>query len=211
MAAYLTFEQRLLRKQIRKNFFKIILLFLIFNYFFTKFVFQIFTFQGNEMFFSITNGNSLVFVSKYMRAFFIPLALNDIVLYEDSNLKDNFVLKFFKDLFFLNKIFNMKSYKIAKIVATQGDLVYVKGFDVLVYRQVNNSYYLNDNLMQGYKLSDFFAFDNVVKCFALKKNEFFLLNENSSILNDSRVFGPVNQSDILSFLLLRIMDYKVVK
>ncbi len=65
--------------------------------------------------------------------------------------------------------------------------------------------------MIGYKLNDFFGFDEVIKCYSLKKNEFFLLNENLEILNDSRVFGPVGQSDILSFLLLKIMGYKVVK
>ncbi|AHH06098.1 Signal peptidase I [Borrelia crocidurae DOU] len=211
MPGYLTFEQRLLRKQRRKIFFKIILLFLLSNYFFTKFVLQIFTFQGDEMFSLITKNNTLVFVSKHIRTFFIPLTLNDIVIYEDPNLRYNFIFKFLRDLFFLNNIFNIGSYKIAKIVATWGDLVYVKGFDVLVYRQVNNSYYLNGNLMIGYKLNDFFGFDEVIKCYSLKKNEFFLLNENLEILNDSRVFGPVGQADILSFLLLKIMGYKVVK
>ncbi|WP_024655749.1 signal peptidase I [Borrelia hispanica] len=211
MPGYLTFEQRLLRKQRRKNFVKIILLFLLSNYCFTKFVLQIFTFQGDEMFSLITKNNTLVFVSKHIRTFFIPLTLNDIVLYEDPNLRYNFIFKFFRDLFFLNNIFNIGSYKISKIVATQGDLVYVKGFDVLVYRQVNNSYYLNGNLMIGYRLNDFFCFDEVIKCYSLKKNEFFLLNENLKILNDSRVFGPVRQADILSFLLLKIMGYKVVK
>lgn len=139
------------------------------------------------------------------------MKVNDVVLYEDSNLRRNFILNFFRDLFFLNKIFNTRSYKIAKIVATQGDLVYVKGFDILVHRRDDNSYYLNGNFMSGYRLNDFFNFNEVIRCFALKKNEFFLLNENLKILNDSRVFGPVEQSHILSFLVLRIMDYKFVK
>ncbi|UPA17568.1 signal peptidase I [Borrelia sp. MN22-0132] len=211
MAAYLTFEQKLLRKKRRQKFIKIILLFLVLNYFFTKFVLQIFIFQGDEMLPLITKNDSLVFISKYMRSFFVPFKVNDIVLYEDSNLRRNFVLNFFRDLFFLNKIFNTRSYKIAKIVATQGDLVYVKGFDILVHRIDDNSYYLNGNFMSGYRLNDFFNFNEVIKCFALKKNEFFLLNENLKILNDSRVFGPVKQSHILSFLVLRIMDYKIVK
>ncbi|AJW72867.1 signal peptidase I [Borrelia hermsii] len=211
MATYLTFEQRLLRKKRRQKLSKIVLLFLILNYVFTKFVLQIFTFQGDEMLPLITKNNSLIFVSKYMRSFFVPLKVDDIVLYEDLSLRGNFILNFFRDSFFLNKIFNTKSYKIARIVATQGDIVYVKGFDVLIHRKANNSYYLNGNLMSGYRLNDFFNFNEVIKCFVLKKNEFFLLNENLKILNDSRVFGPVKQSRILSFLALRIMDYKIVK
>ncbi|AHH07994.1 signal peptidase I [Borrelia anserina] len=211
MAAYLTFEQRLLRKKRKQKLFKIILLFLILNYVFTKFVLQIFTFQGDDMLPLITKNHSLIFISKYMRSFFIPLKVNDIVLYEDLTLRNNFILSFFRDLFFLNKFFNAKSYKIAKIAATQGDLVYVRGFDVLVHRKSNNSYYLNGNFMRDYRLDDFFRLDEVVKCFDLKKNEFFLLNENSRILNDSRVFGPVKQSHILYFLVLRIMGYKIVK
>lgn len=211
MAMYLTFEQRLLREKRRQKLFKIILLFLILNYIFTKFVLQIFTFQGDEMLPLITKNNSLIFVSKYIQSFFIPLKVNDIVLYEDLSLRENFILNFFRDSFFLKKIFNTKNYKIAKIVAIQGDVVYVKSFDVLVHRKANNSYYLNGNLMSGYRLNDFFNSNEVIKCFALKKNEFFLLNENLKILNDSRVFGPVKQSRILSFLVLRIMDYKIVK
>ncbi|BCR20646.1 signal peptidase I [Borrelia miyamotoi] len=211
MAAYLTFEQRLLKKKRRQSFFSFILLFLVLNYFFTKFVLQIFTCQGDEMLPLITKNNNLIFVSKHIRSFVVPLKMNDIVLYEDLNLRRNLVSDFFRDLFFLNKIFNTKSYKISKIVAIQGDLVYVKGFDVLVYRRDNNCYYLNGNLMNGYKLNDFFSFNEVIKCFALKKNEFFLLNDNLKILNDSRVFGPIKKSHILSLLMLKIMDNKIVK
>ncbi|AHH05386.1 hypothetical protein BmHG_00033 [Borrelia miyamotoi] len=211
MAAYLTFEQRLLKKKRRQSFFNFILLFLVLNYFFTKFVLQIFTCQGDEMLPLITKNNSLIFVSKHIRSFVVPLKMNDIVLYEDLNLRRNLVSDFFRDLFFLNKIFNTKSYKISKIVAIQGDLVYVKGFDVLVYRRDNNCYYLNGNLMGDYKLNDFFSFNEVIKCFALKKNEFFLLNDNLKILNDSRVFGPIKKSHILSLLMLKIMDNKIVK
>ncbi|BCR21478.1 signal peptidase I [Borrelia sp. HM] len=211
MSSYLTFEQRLLQKKRRQDFLSFILLFLILNYFFTKFVLQIFTFQGDEMSPLITKNNSLIFVSKYMRTFFKPLKINDIVLYEDLNLKKNFILDFFRDLFLLNKFFNKKSYKIAKIVATHGDIVYVKGFDVLIYKRDNNLYYLNGKLMSGYELNNFFSFNEIIKCFVLKKNEFFLLNENLKILNDSRVFGPVKKSHILSLLMLKIVDNKIVK
>ncbi|QFP42259.1 signal peptidase I [Borrelia miyamotoi] len=211
MAAYLTFEQRLLKKKRRQSFFNFILLFLVLNYFFTKFVLQIFTCQGSEMLPLITKNNDLIFVSRHIRSFVVFLKMNDIVLYEDLSLRRNLVLDFFRDLFFLNKIFNTKSYKISRIVAIQGDLVYVKGFDVLVYRRDNNCYYLNGNLMSAYKLNDFFSFNEVIKCFDLKKNEFFLLNDNLKILNDSRVFGPIKKSHILSLLMLKIMDNKIVK
>nr|WP_281507451.1 signal peptidase I [Borrelia coriaceae] len=188
-----------------------ILLFLVLNYIFMKFVLQICTFQGNEILPSITKNDSLIFISKYMRSLFGSLKVNDIVLYEDLNLRKNFVLNFISDLLFLYKIFNSKRYKIAKIAAIQGDLVYVKGFDVLVYRSASNSYYLNSNFMRGYRLNDFFSTNEIIKCFSLKKNEFFLLNEDLKILNDSRVFGPVKQFHILSCLILRLMDYKIVK
>ncbi|AWG42436.1 signal peptidase I [Candidatus Borreliella tachyglossi] len=211
MAAYLTFEQRLLRKQRQKNILNFVLLFLILNYVFTKFVLQVFTFQGDEMMPLVKRNNSLIFTSRYMRSFFMSLRVNDIVLYEDLNLSINFVLNFFKDLFLLNKIFNIKNYKISKIVATQGDVVYVRGFDVLVYRRDTNSFYLNGNFKDGYRLNDFFNSNEVIKCFTLKKNEFFLLNENLKILNDSRVFGPVKKDYILACLMLKIMDYKIVK
>ena len=118
MAAYLTFEQRLLRKKRRKNFFNFILLFLILNYVFTKFVIQIFTFQGKEMLPLIAKNHNLIFVSKYVRSFFVPFRVNDIVLYEDLTLEGNIVLNFFRDLFCLNKIFNTKKHSISRIVAT---------------------------------------------------------------------------------------------
>ncbi|ETZ18069.1 hypothetical protein BDCR2A_00042 [Borrelia duttonii CR2A] len=70
------------------------------NYFVTKFVLQIFTFQGDEMFSLITKNNTLVFVSKHIRTFFIPLTLNDIVIYEDPNLRYNFILNFLEIYFF---------------------------------------------------------------------------------------------------------------
>ncbi len=54
MAPYLTFEQRLLRKRQRKIFFKYVLTFLMLNFFFTKFVLQIFMIKGNEMLPTIT-------------------------------------------------------------------------------------------------------------------------------------------------------------
>ncbi|QMU98849.1 signal peptidase I [Borrelia sp. A-FGy1] len=211
MATYLAFEQRLLRKKRRKKFFNFILLFLIINYLFTKFFIQIFTFQGKEMSPLIEENHSLIFISGYLRAFFVPFREDNIVLYEDLTLEGNIFLDFFRDLFCLNKIFNIKKYSISRIVATWGDLVYVKGFDVLVNRISNNSFYLNGKFINNYRLNDFFKSNQPVKCFALKKNEFFLLNENLEILNDSRTVGPVNKEKIKSFLVLKILDYKIVR
>ncbi|WKC57627.1 signal peptidase I [Borrelia sp. P9F1] len=211
MAAYLTFEQRLLRKKRRKILFNFILLFLILNYVFTKFVMQVFNFQGEEMLPLITKNHNLIFVSKYVRSFFVPFSINDIVLYEDLALEGNVVLDFFRDLLCLSKIFHTKKYGISRIVSTYGDLVYVKGFDVLVNRGGSGSFYLNGTLMGNYKLNDFFKSNEPIKCFTLKKNEFFLLNENLKILNDSRVFGPVKKDKIESFLVLKMMDYEIAR
>ncbi len=47
--------------------------------------------------------------------------------------------------------------------------------------------------------------------FYFEKNEFFLLNDNLSVLNDSRIFGPINKNAIVSFLVLKVVDYKIVK
>ncbi|UGQ15751.1 signal peptidase I [Borrelia sp. RT5S] len=211
MAACLTFEQRLLRKKRRKIFLNLILLFLILNYINTKFVMQIFNFQGEEMLPLITKNHNLIFVSKYVRSFFVPFRINDIVLYEDLALEGSVVLDFFRDLFCLDKIFHTKKYSVSRIVSTCGDVVYVKGFDVLVNRGGDGSFYLNGTLIGNYKLNDFFKSNEPIKCFTLKKNEFFLLNENLKILNDSRVFGPIRKDKIESSLVLKIMDYKIVR
>ena len=40
---------------------------------------------------------------------------------------------------------------------------------------------------------------------------FFLLNENLKILNDSRVFGPIKKEKIESSLVVKIVDYKIVR
>ncbi|WP_215540126.1 signal peptidase I [Borreliella bavariensis] len=211
MAPYLTFEQRLLRKRQRKIFLKYILTFLMLNFFFTKFVLQIFMIKGNEMFPTITKNASLFFVATHITSFFIPLKMNDIVLYEDFRLSNNFLLTLIKDFFFLNKIFKRASYKVSRIAAVQGDSVYVRGLNVLVNKKDTDFFYLNGNLVSYYKLNNFFNTDEVVKCFILKKNEVFLLNDNLSVLNDSRIFGPINKNAIVSFLAFRVVDYKIVK
>ncbi|MCD2375085.1 S26 family signal peptidase, partial [Borreliella burgdorferi] len=82
---------------------------------------------------------------------------------------------------------------------------------VLVNKKDTNFFYLNGNLVSYYKLNDFFNTGEVIKCFTLKKNEFFLLNDNLSVLNDSRIFGPINKNAIVSFLVLKVVDYKIVK
>ncbi len=64
MAPYLTFEQRLLRKKQRKIFLKYVLTFLILNFFFTKFVLQIFMIKGNEMLPTITKNASLFLLQR---------------------------------------------------------------------------------------------------------------------------------------------------
>lgn len=211
MAPYLTFEQRLLRKKRRKVFFKYVLTFLVLNFFFTKFVLQIFMIKSNEMLPTITKTASLFFVATHITSFFIPLKMNDIVLYEDFRLSNNFLLTLIKDFFFLNKIFKRASYKVSRIVAVQGDSVYVRGLNVLVNKKDTNFFYLNGNLVSYYNLNSFFNTDEVIKCFTLKKNEFFLLNDNLSVLNDSRIFGPINKNAIVSYLALKVVDYKIVK
>ncbi|UER67254.1 signal peptidase I [Borrelia sp. BU AG58] len=211
MAAYATFEQRLLRKKRRKKFFNFTLLFLMLNYVFTKLVMQIFTFQGEEMLPLITKNHDLVFVSKYIRFFSVPFRVNDIVLYEKLASEGNVMLDFFRDLFCLSKIFNTKKYSVSRIVSTWGDSVYVRGFDILVNRGGSGSFYLNGTFISNYKLNNFFKSNEPIKCFTLKKNEFFLLNENLKILNDSRVFGPIKKDKMKSFLILKVMDYRIVR
>lgn len=105
-------------------------------------------------------------------------------------------------IIYMKDVIGSKELFVKRVVATPGDTI--------TYDSVNQTISVNDEVIESnyanrWKYKDWNNHSNTV---TLGKNEYFIMGDNRGDSTDSRDFGPVKKSDIVSKVLFDIIFWK---
>jgi signal peptidase I len=121
--------------------------------------------------------------SKYLNIYNKPKKGDIVIFHLDKNKKTEKLIKYANSNFFMKRI-----------IATEGDQVYVKGGD-LYLKLKNETTFKKQNLLSNEML-------NTMLLLTISENHVFLVGDNFTNSIDSRYFGEVNINNLFGKVIL---------
>ena len=167
----------------------------------TSFVFRSYAVDGPSMEPTLQNQDKLI-IWKVPRTWsmitghqFVPKR-GDVIVFNESNLVD------------CEQIGTRQLIK--RVIGLPGDKVVVNNGVVTIYNYAHPSGFQPDNTL-AYNKSHFIPYTNRSETVQLNAHQLFVMGDNRQVSCDSRSFGPINASQIVGQLVVRILPISNTK
>jgi signal peptidase I len=177
------------------SFLGIILLALAFAFLIITFVFRSYSVDGPSMEPTLQNENKLI-VWKVPRTWamitghqYVPKR-GDIIVFNEANLSVCGQ--------------NTSRQLIKRVIGLPNNKVVIKNGKVMIYDH-NHPHGFNPDLTLGYNKTHFIPYTTGNETIQLNSHQLFVLGDNRTVSCDSRYFGPINTSQVIGQLVLRIL------